>query len=107
MWSVKKTWLCVIGAFAGWLVVIIFVMLQVHSGYSASFLGLWTPPNTDSFQQAMGIGALAALVVSIALAVLAVVRGSGVGRWVAVVPATFGVLILLVALFDAIVDAFA
>jgi hypothetical protein len=73
---------------------------------SASFLGLWTPPNTDSFQQAMGIGAMATLVVSIAFAVLAVVRGSGVARWVALVPATFGVLILLVVVFDAVVEAF-
>jgi hypothetical protein len=92
MWSSKKTWLCVVAAFAGLAAVVIFVMLQVHSGYSASFLGLWTPPNTDSFRQVMGIGALSALVISIAFAVLAVVRGRGFARWIAIVPATVGVL---------------
>jgi hypothetical protein len=107
MWSAKTTWLCVVVAFAGWAAVVIFVMLQVHSGYSGSFLGLWTPPNSDSFRQTMGIGALSALVISIAFAVFAVVRGSGVARWVALIPATFGVLVLLAVLFNAIVDAFA
>jgi hypothetical protein len=106
MWSSKKTWLCVVFAFVGWAAGVIFVMLQIHSGYSASFLGLWMPPNTDSFRHAMGVGAMAALVVSIVFAVLAVALGSGVARWVALVPATFGVLILLVVVFDAIVEAF-
>jgi hypothetical protein len=107
MCSTKATWLCVCAAFAGWGAVIIFVMLQLHSGYSGSFLGIWTPPTTVEFRQAMGIGALLALLASIAFAVLAVVRGSGVGRWVAVIPAGLSVLALLAILFNAVVDAFA
>jgi hypothetical protein len=107
MWSAKKTWLCVVVAFACWAAVVIVVMLQVHSGYSGSFLGLWTPPNSYSFRQTMGIGALSALVISIALAVLAVVRGRGFARWVAIVPAIFGGLTLLTILFNDIFDSLA
>ena len=107
MWSARTTWLCVVAAFTGWAAVVAFVMLQLHSGYSGSFLGLWTPPNTDEFRSAMGIGAMVALLTSIVFAVMAIARGSGIGRWVAVLPAGLGVLALLSILFNAVVDAFA
>ena len=92
MWSQKTTWLCVIGTFAGWAAVGTFVMLILHSGYGGSFLGIWTPPNTDAFRRVIGIGALFALLASTALAVVVAWRGSGAGRWFGVVQAGLGAL---------------
>jgi hypothetical protein len=88
-------WLCVCIAYAGWIAVILLVMLQMTSGYGSSFLGTGTPPNTVEFRRAVGQFVVLAYLLSTGGAVFAIWYGDGTVRWAAAIPATLSALALL------------
>jgi hypothetical protein len=102
----RFSWLCIVGSLASWIAVIFLLMLQLASGYSAAFLGVWTPPNTDAFRRSVGVAVLFALVCSVGLGGLPALRGFGAARWVAAVPAGLAAMAIVVLIFNALVNAF-
>ena len=91
-------WLAVGIAYPGWVAVILLVMLQMASGYSSSFLGTGTPPNTVEFRHIVGQYALLAYMFSAGGAVAALWHGDRAMRWAAAIPATLSALALLFTL---------
>jgi membrane associated rhomboid family serine protease len=87
-------------AYLGSVAIIMLVLLQLASGYSSSFLGLWTPPNTSEFRRTVGVTLGATAVVSAILAVLGVRYGSRRVRLAAIVPMVFFAMLLLFVLFN-------
>ena len=103
----RISWLCVAGACTCWVGVVLLVMLQLASGYSFAFLGIWTPPNTDVFRRLVGAAVVLALVSSTVLGALPAWRWYGAVRPAGAIPAALAALALAVLAFSALADAFA
>ena len=102
----RFSWQCIVGALVSWIAVILLVMLQLASDYSAAFLGVWTPPNTGAFRRSVGVAILFALICSAGLGGLPALRGLGAARWVAAVPAGLAAMAIVVLIFNVLVNAF-
>ena len=76
------------------------VLLQLASGYSSPFLGVWTPPNTSEFRSAVGVLMIATAIVSVILAALGVRYGSGKLRFAAIAPTVFFAMICLLVIVN-------
>ena len=102
----RNSWLCIAGALTCWVAVVLLVTLQLASGFGFAFLGIWTPPNTESFRRSVGAVVLLALVSSTLLGTLPAWYGHGAIRLAGAVPAALAAVALAVLVFNALVNAF-
>jgi hypothetical protein len=94
-------WMVICGAVA-LLLIPLLIYLQLASGYSGKFLGLWIPPNSVEFRMGVGIAMLVTINVSVLLNGLVFLWGGGLARRAATVLIWPGVLILAWAVAKAV-----
>ena len=86
MLSVRSTWVMTVVSCLCCAFVPLLILLHLASGYSAYFIGLFIPPNSEDLRRVVALSTLASFVIAVIAGAIASMRGVGVARKIAILP---------------------